>query len=88
MFKDVGFIKEGDPITEAPTDPEVPQPTEFEAKILSEMSEIKSMLATLADGKVKGEEVDKEVTRVKEQKEILQAISRGMSSVLENVKKL
>ena len=45
-------------------------------------------LKALADGKAKSEETEAEVAKLKEQKEIMQAISRGMSSVLENVKKL
>lgn len=82
---DIGFIKEGEPITEVK---EEVQPTEFEAKILSEMSEIKSMLATLADGKVKSAELHKEAEELKEKKELIQTVNKALSLALENIKKI
>lgn len=78
---EAGFIKEGETIEEV-------QPTEFEAKILSEMSEIKAMLATLADGKVKDEEMQKEAEELKEKKELIQTVNKALSLALENIKKI
>ena len=79
---DVGFIKEGEAIVE------VPQPTEFETKILSEMSEIKTLLKSLADGKVQSEEVNKEAEELQGKKELLQTINKALSLALENIKKI
>lgn len=80
-----GLIKEI--ITETTEEGEIITTKQYE-EIKSELSEIKTILKTLADGKAEQKQTEEEVARIKEQKETLQAISRGMSSVLENVKKL
>lgn len=52
------------------------------------MSEIKAMLATLADGKVKDEEMQKEAEELKEKKELIQTVNKALSLALENIKKI
>lgn len=57
-------------------------------EVKEELQEIKSILKWLADDKVKSQEIDAEVEKAKEQKELLQSINKATAIALENLKKL
>jgi len=80
-----GLIKEI--ITETTEEGAVITPKQYE-EIKSELSEIKTILKDFADGKAKKEETEAEAKELKEKKELIQMVNRGLSQALESIKKL
>lgn len=56
--------------------------------ILAELVALKEVVQSLADDKVKKEQMENEVLKAKEQKEFLQNINKATALALENLKKL
>lgn len=55
---------------------------------MSELKEIKQFIQSLADDKVKQDELDRKQQELLEKKELLQSIDRSIGQALQNIKAL